>query len=318
MTGAGDRTRVGLSVDVDSVASHLEGYGHRRGEDDGSAYREAVPRALEMFGRSGVRATFFLIAGEARRHPETVARIVAEGHEVGSHSMTHRLPFRELDDETLQVEVAGSRAALEALAGEEVRGFRAPSWDVDPALLARVAAAGYRYDASTYPSILLPLLRASIARRGSREAAPSRRSTWGALRGSPRIHLRRAEAQRITEVPMCTTPVLRLPYYHTLRFVAPDPVFRLVRLLAHARRGPVWYQFHAVDFQALRADRLDPRIACHPGMGLGLERKLELAAEAVVTLARRGQVAPLRELVDPAPGQGGQSLAPAWEGALHG
>lgn len=295
MTGPG-RPAVGLSVDVDSVASHLEGYGHREVRDDGSAYREAVPRALELFARDGARATFFLIAGEARRHPDVVARIVAEGHEVASHSLTHRLPFRGLDEDALRVEVSGSKAALEALAGEEVQGFRAPSWDVDPALLARVAGAGYRYDASAYPSILLPFLRASIARRGSREAPPSGRSTWEALKGPSGIHLRRVGGRVIVEVPMCTTPGARLPYYHTLRFVAPEPVFRLVRRLAHARRGPVWYQFHAVDFQALRADRLDPRIGCHPGMDLALERKLELAAEAVAALARRGRIVPLRDL----------------------
>ncbi|MGH7550535.1 MAG: polysaccharide deacetylase family protein [Gemmatimonadota bacterium] len=311
-----ERPTVGLSIDVDSVASHLEGYGHRRPPDDGSAYLKAVPRALETLARGAARATFFLIAEEARRHPETVDRIVAGGHEVASHSMTHRLPFRGLDDDSLQIEVAGSRAVLEDLAGEEVLGFRAPSWDADPGLLARVAAAGYGYDSSAYPSVLLPLLRASIARRGSRERPPSRRATWGAMRGPAGIHLRRSGDGWIMEVPMCTTPGLRLPYYHTLRFVAREPVFRLVRRLAHARRGPVWYQFHAVDFLALRADDLDPRIACHPGMELDLDEKMTLAAEAVAALAARGRVAPLRDLVDGTTARG-RSPRVAREGVLH-
>ncbi len=45
--------------------------------------------------------------------------------------------------------------------------------------------------------------------------------------------------------------------------------------VAQSLRQPVWYQFHAVDFLSM-SDALDPRIACHPGMQMPLERKLEL------------------------------------------
>ena len=73
----------GLSVDMDSVASHLEGYGFPRPPDDSLAYTVALPRILDHLRRAGARATFFLIAEEARSNPEAVRRIVAEGHEVG-------------------------------------------------------------------------------------------------------------------------------------------------------------------------------------------------------------------------------------------
>jgi hypothetical protein len=96
---------------------------------------------------------------------------------------------------------------------------------------------------------------------------------------------------------MCTIPWLRLPYYHTLRFAGPEWAFRLIRRLAHSWREPVWYQFHAADFLSLADDRLDPRIACHPGMQVALNKKLELAADAVRSLSRAGAVVPLRELV---------------------
>jgi hypothetical protein len=52
---------------------------------------------------------------------------------------------------------------------------------------------------------------------------------------------------------------------------------------------------------------VDPRISRHPGLGLPLERKLELAAEAVRALGSERPVVPLRVLaaaclraVDPA------------------
>lgn len=298
--------RAGLSIDVDSVSSHLEGYGIESAGDDGSAYRLAVPRALEILERCGARATFFLIAREAERHPESVVEIVRRGHEVASHSMTHRLPFADLDDTALDVELAGSKRVLEELAGQSVAGFRAPSWDLSDRLLSAVVAAGYRYDASTYPSILLPLLRRAVARRSAQGASRTVSGAWAGAFGRTGVHRRRSEDGQLTEVPMCTAPFLRLPYYQTMRFVLPRPFFVLLRAVAHARRGAISYQFHAVDFLGLEEDRLDPAIGRHPGMGLSLAAKLGLASEAVSALGRGRWVVPLVEVVEDRLG-GGES-----------
>ena len=47
-----------------------------------------TPQVLEVLARHGARATFFLIGENARRHPQLVASIRAEGHEVGNHTDT--------------------------------------------------------------------------------------------------------------------------------------------------------------------------------------------------------------------------------------
>ena len=288
----------GLSIDVDSVASHLEGYGFERPADDGAAYRAAVPRIMNILDSLDARATFFLIADEARRHPDVVRRIVARGHEVASHSMTHRLPFAQLTPPNLRLEVRGSKVLLEGLTGSRVRGFRAPSWDGNQALLSELAKAGYQYDSSTYPSILQPLLRIAVARRSVSERDRVQQISWRSALGSTRPRVELADGQPIAEVPMCTTPLLRLPYYHTLRLALPNLAFGVVRGLAHTRRKWVWYQLHAVDVLGLEEDGLDSRIARHPGMKWSLDRKLELLAEEVRALGRRGAISPLTELVD--------------------
>lgn len=288
----------GLSIDVDSVASHLQGYGFETAPAAGAAYRVAVPRALELLERAGAGCTFFLIGDEARSHPETVREIVRRGHEVASHSMTHRLPFGPLDDDRLRLEVADSRKLLEELAGAPVRGFRAPSWDLSPRLLGAVAAAGYRYDASTYPSILLPLLRLAVARRSRSGSSRAGSPLWSGVLGPAGPHLRRAGGRTLVEVPMCTTPWTRLPYYHSMRLLLPGLLFGVIRAAAHLRRGAVTYQLHAVDFLGLSEDRLDPRIGRHPGMELALDRKLDLARRAISHLAARREVVSLERLVE--------------------
>lgn len=290
--------QAGLSIDMDSVASHLEGYGFPRPADDGIAYTVALPRILELLERTRARATFFLIGEEASNHAEAVRRIVAEGHEVASHSMTHRLPFLDLGPQTRQFELNASKRLLEDLSGQEVSGFRAPSWEAGPWLLPALAAAGYRYDSSAYPSVLLLALRAAVAWRGQPSKRRTGRAMWSAVLGPRKVYRIPFEGGSLAEVPMYTIPLLRLPYYHTLRFALPGALFRSIRRVAQARREVVWYQFHAVDFLSMN-DGLDRRIACHPGMRLSLERKLEMATEAVRALGHERNVIPLRELVAP-------------------
>ncbi len=287
----------GLSIDVDSVASHLEGYGFARPEDDGKAYEVAIPRALDLFERYGARCTFFMIAEEAVRFPDVVREVMQRGHEVASHSMTHRLPFSNMAEERRTRETNQSKMLLESLSGGDVVGFRAPSWDLSPDLFDALVDAGYHYDASTYPSLLLPLLRLSVARRSSTGKTKTESSIFAGVFGPTKVHRRGKDGRHLVEVPICTAPFTRLPYYHTLRFLLPGPAFTVLSRWARTRRGPITYQFHAVDFMGVDADGLDSRIARHPGMSVPLDRKMELAERAIQELASRRRVVPLAEIV---------------------
>ena len=49
-----------------------------------------TPRLLDLLARHGAKATFFMVGSRAARHPELVARVAAEGHEIGNHTGTIR------------------------------------------------------------------------------------------------------------------------------------------------------------------------------------------------------------------------------------
>src|SRR3989475_12504065 len=49
-----------------------------------------TPRALDLLAARRARASFFLVGERAARAPDTVRRIVSEGHEVASHGWSHR------------------------------------------------------------------------------------------------------------------------------------------------------------------------------------------------------------------------------------
>lgn len=48
-----------------------------------------TPRVLDLLDRHGIRVTFFLVATQARNHPDIVRRILKSGHTIGNHSFDH-------------------------------------------------------------------------------------------------------------------------------------------------------------------------------------------------------------------------------------
>ncbi len=48
-------------------------------------------RLLDVLAKHNVKATFFMIGKRIERHPETVNRVIAEGHQIGNHSYSHPL-----------------------------------------------------------------------------------------------------------------------------------------------------------------------------------------------------------------------------------
>jgi peptidoglycan-N-acetylglucosamine deacetylase len=99
-----------------------------------------TPELLDLLAAQGVAATFFLVGRNALRYPELARRILAEGHAIGSHSMTHPDPW-ELRANELWDEYRGGHQAVADTIGQDVRFFRPPKGHVGrrDALLLRAA-----------------------------------------------------------------------------------------------------------------------------------------------------------------------------------
>lgn len=84
-----------------------------------------TPRILDVLADHQAHATFFVLAGPARRYPELIRRIVNEGHELALHGLDHQslLTIRpRLAVQRIKV----ARAEIEAIAGTGVRLYRPP------------------------------------------------------------------------------------------------------------------------------------------------------------------------------------------------
>ncbi len=112
-----------------------------------------VDRILAMLDQHGTKATFFTLGWIAERYPELIRRIVAEGHELASHGYGHERAS-EQTAAAFFADINLAKLILEDLAGQEVKGYRAPSFSIGQNNLWAfdcLERAGYLYSSSIYP-----------------------------------------------------------------------------------------------------------------------------------------------------------------------
>jgi len=118
-----------------------------------SRLAEPVDAILELLGRHDTTATFFVLGWVVRRSPGIVRRIVSAGHEIASHGNWHQ-PLSDMTPESFRADLLSAKAALDEIAGQEVRGYRAPSYSIGADTtwaLDILEEEGFDYDSSIYP-----------------------------------------------------------------------------------------------------------------------------------------------------------------------
>ena len=103
--------------------------------------------------RTPVRATFFCLGWIAERYPDLIKEIHRQGHEIACHGYDHQLIYK-LSPDQFRRDVRKSKELLEDIVGEEVIGYRAPSYSITRKslwALEILAEEGYRYDSSIFP-----------------------------------------------------------------------------------------------------------------------------------------------------------------------
>jgi peptidoglycan/xylan/chitin deacetylase (PgdA/CDA1 family) len=92
--------------------------------DDGPNPKN-TPRLLDMLRARNIKATFYVVGSNVDLYPQIVRRTVAEGHEIGSHSYTHRL-LSKMSDEEIRSDLNRCRDAIGRAAGVQPRTLRPP------------------------------------------------------------------------------------------------------------------------------------------------------------------------------------------------
>jgi len=92
--------------------------------DDGP-HPQNTPRLLDMLRARNIKATFYVVGQCVSLYPNVVRRTVAEGHEIGNHSNTHRL-LSKLSDTEILADLRRCHDAIGRAAGVRPRTMRPP------------------------------------------------------------------------------------------------------------------------------------------------------------------------------------------------
>jgi peptidoglycan-N-acetylglucosamine deacetylase len=109
--------------------------------DDGP-HPETTPRVLELLREHGAKATFFVLGEKARRYPELVRAIAADGHALGLHGHEHDRLYALRSARVVARDLERAAAALEAAVGVRPALFRPPVGFVSPSVAVAAERAG--------------------------------------------------------------------------------------------------------------------------------------------------------------------------------
>lgn len=118
-----------LTIDTEEYFQFFEdSYSCERWKSFEVRIYENIERIFRLLEEGNTKATFFVIGWIAKEYPDLVRRI-SEKYELGSHSFSHQLVFKQGRDEFCE-EVSSSIKLLEDISGKRVRYFRAPGFSI--------------------------------------------------------------------------------------------------------------------------------------------------------------------------------------------
>ncbi len=115
--------------------------------------RQNMERLLSLLEEENLKATCFILGAVAREFPGLVKLISENGHEIASHGEDHKR-ITAHNKESFRGTVDNLKKHLEDLSGQEVIGYRAPTFSIMNETwwaLEILAECGYRYDSSVFP-----------------------------------------------------------------------------------------------------------------------------------------------------------------------
>ena len=218
-----------IHLDLDGGAHIYRIHGWSYDASNDSLFETGLHRALDFFDRANTRATLFVIAEDLKnpRKREFLKSAVKRGHEIASHSLTHR-KLTSLGHDERRREIFESRDRISTDLGVSVLGFRAPDFGIDRNVLELIGAAGYTYDSSLFP--------------GAKSAGKLRLARVSAAPHRPFVD------HPLLEFPLPLYAPLPVPFHPCYSLVLGTWYFRLGLRRFQQTGSPLILLFHLTDF----------------------------------------------------------------------
>jgi len=300
------KPRVAISIDLDGIACYyrIHGLGPHPPELEHVILERALPRAAALFASRKLHVTWFVIARDIEHAPnaERMKTLATAGDELGNHSYSHPYELARLSAPQVDNEITRAHQLLSKLA--PIRGFRAPGYDVSPAMLDTLARLGYRYDSSVFPAPGYYAAKAAVMAGLAALGRPS-----GAVLTNPRALAAPADPYRpsmtapwrrgqapMVELPVAVTPWTRVPAIGTSLLVA--PAWLRTRLVAAMGKREFFnLELHGIDFADAEKDGIPGELVeRQPDLRIPIDDKLDRLDRVLDDVAQRWPFATLGEV----------------------
>ncbi|MEW5914998.1 MAG: polysaccharide deacetylase family protein [Gemmatimonadota bacterium] len=275
-----------IHVDLDGVHQIFRAHSRAYSGTGDPIFASGMENMLRLFDAQNIRATLFVIAEDLRDPAKRalLAQAIARGHAVGSHTISHTNLLRASRAEK-EHQIAASKKLIEDTLGAPVTGFRAPGYAIDAEALQMVAAAGYVFDSSVFPT---PLFEQRLGLTHAQLQRPLQLGAYGGL----------------IELPLPGPMPLGSPIGPSFALAFGPAAFYWAMARAAKRDGgsaPTVLLFHLIDFAAPleRQHRGGAKMSLFT-LSTRSERAKEAACQGMLRfVARRFRLTDTAELLSP-------------------
>src|SRR6185437_8889060 len=287
-----------ISLDLDNQWSYMKSHGDECWDKYPSYFNIFVPHVLNVLDELDLKITFFIVGKdtESEDNSKYLRMITDRGHEVGNHSYNHESWLQTYSYEKIEKEIRDAEEAIEKVTGQRPVGFRGPGFSWSKDLLKVLESRGYKYDASTLPTYLGPIARMYYFKKSnlSKEEKKARKELFGkfseGFRNLKPYKWDLGEGKTITEMPVTTMPVLKLPFHLSYLIYLGNISMPLMRLYLNSAirmckitNTPVSFLLHPLDL--IGGDQIT-QLAFFPGMNVTSIKKVEVFKHVIKKLSR--------------------------------
>jgi peptidoglycan-N-acetylglucosamine deacetylase len=287
-----------ISLDLDNQWSYMKIHGDEGWDKYPSYFNIFVPHVLDVLDELDLKITFFIVGKdtESEENRKYLKMITDRGHEAGNHSYHHESWLQTYSYEKVEKEIIAAEEAIERVTGQRTTGFRGPGFSWSNDLLRVLEKRGYNFDASTLPTYLGPLARMYYFKKSdlSKEEKKARKELFGKFsEGFRKLKPYRwdlGNGKKITEIPVTTMPVFKLPFHLSYLIYLGNISMGLMKLylntaiqMCKLTNTSISFLLHPLDL--IGGDQIT-QLAFFPGMNVTSNKKVEIFKEVIECLKK--------------------------------
>jgi hypothetical protein len=287
-----------ININFDSLA---EAYGFPLEFNDNS-FTDIAKRFFELADKYNFKYTIFVVGKDLEnpRNARQVGKWVADGHEIGNHSYSHRRDIGVLSEKDTRDEIEKAHNIILKTTGVRPQGFISPSWASSRWITKTLLELDYLYDTSYHPSWLLYLMdiKNLINHLGDKRmiSVIKRKDFHIPILGHRQIFNRHLNGKCIKVLPLPTSSRFRVSCWHTTGFVFGQRFQKILVKDCLRTIKAFYYLIHPADL--IGPEDLDPARTLHlERMKVPLKEKVAYLESMLKIILDSGRkIVPMKEL----------------------